>query len=169
LWPAAAHPQHHSIHPPFETGYDFWIPSFMKHLAASFRYIPGNIARLWNEFALRPVSHYFVAQYYGTGTYFVAAFILLASTAFFFIRISRFLVCAFLASFIFVATALCYLFSTTDARFYLPLLVLPIAVAVLPVTREAKFFWRTNSWSPAWSSLLYSSWPVWVTLHAHAT
>jgi hypothetical protein len=110
----------------------------MKYLASSFRYLPGNIVRLWNQFALRPVPDYFVAQYYGTGTYFVPAFILLASAAFFFIRISRFLVCAFLASFIFFATALCYLFSTTDVRFYLPLLVLPIAAAVLPVTWAAK-------------------------------
>jgi hypothetical protein len=44
----------------------------------------------------------------------------------------------FPSSFIFFATALCYLFSTTGVRFYLPLLVLPIAAAVLPVTWAAK-------------------------------
>src|SRR5439155_11935852 len=53
-----------------------------------------------------------------------------------FIRISRFALCALLSGLSFLAGALVY--AVVDTRFYLPLLILLVAVAVLPVAWAAK-------------------------------
>jgi Chitobiase/beta-hexosaminidase C-terminal domain len=125
------------FHSPFKTGYDFWFPRWTEnHLLFSFGYIPNNAATLWREFALRPHG-YFVANIFGTGTCFVPAFVLLICAGLFFIRFSRFVGCAFLAGFSFFAAALSYKWGT-DLRFYLPLMILLVGVAVLPVTWAAK-------------------------------
>ncbi|MFL6546819.1 MAG: hypothetical protein ACJ8LM_16775, partial [Candidatus Udaeobacter sp.] len=126
------------FHSPFKTGYDFWIPYFSEnHLFFSFRYVPKNAAALWNEFSLRPLG-YHTANIFGTGTSFVPAFILLTCAGLFFIRFDRFVICAFLASLAFLAVILSHNYRLVDARYYLPLLILAIAVAVLPVTWAAK-------------------------------
>ncbi len=90
---------------------------------------------LWREFVLRPHA-YSTVNFFGTGTSFVPAFILLIFAGLSFIRVSRFVICAFLASFTFLTMTL--VFQTVDARYYLPLLMLSVAVAVLPVTWAAK-------------------------------
>src|ERR1700730_202270 len=126
------------FHSPFKTGYDYWAPRLVEEHLFSIRYIPTSIARLWTEFALRPRPWYFTAQVFGTGTCFVPAFILLACAGLFFIRVSRFVGCAFFAGLSFFAAAVSYKFSGIDVRFYLPLLVLLVAVAALPVTWAAK-------------------------------
>jgi hypothetical protein len=126
------------FHSPFKTGYDFWVPYFTEnHLLFTLHYIPTNVACLWREFALRR-NTFSVADIYGTGTCFVPAFILLACAGLFFIRLRRFIGCAFLAGLSFFAAAVTFAFSDTDIRFYLPLLVLLVGVAVLPVTWAAK-------------------------------
>jgi hypothetical protein len=126
------------FHSPLKTGYDFWIPFFSKnHLFFSLRYVPNNIATLWHELALRPLE-YHTANIFGTGTCFVPAFVLLSCVGFFFIRIDRFVTCAFLASSAFLAVILCHNYRLVDARYYLPLLILSMAVAVLPVTWAAQ-------------------------------
>jgi hypothetical protein len=126
------------FHSPFKTGYHFWLHGFWeKHAFFSPQYIPGNAALLWKEFALQP--HRFTAtNIYGTGTCFVAAFILLICVGLFFIRINRFVTCAFLAGLSFLAATVSYYDGWADDRFYLPLLVLLVAVAVLPVTWAAE-------------------------------
>jgi hypothetical protein len=125
------------FHSPFKTGYDYWFPSLVEnHRLFSLGYVPTNIARLWKEFALCPLPCCFVAQYYGTGTCFVPAFVVLICVGSFFIQINRFVICAFLAGLSSVVTTLIFMFS--DVRYYLPLLVLLVAVAVLPVTWAAK-------------------------------
>jgi uncharacterized membrane protein len=125
------------FHSPFKTGYDFWIPYWTEnHLLFSLRYIPLNIVALWREFAQRP-SGYFVANIFGTGTTFVPSFILLACTGLLLIRINRFVVCAFLAGSVFLVATACYKFGA-DIRFYLPILVILIAVATVSVTWAAK-------------------------------
>ncbi len=126
------------FHSPLKTGYDFWTPFFSEHhLFFSLRYVPNNAAALWNEFALRPLG-YHTANIFGTGTSFVPAFLLLSFAGLFFIRIDRFVSCAFLASLAFLAVILSHNYLLVDARYYLPLLILSIAVAALPVTWAAK-------------------------------
>jgi len=61
----------------------------------------------------------------------------LTCTGFFLIRLSWFVGCAFLAGLSSFTASLCYLFGR-DGRFYLPLLILLVAVAVLPITWAAK-------------------------------
>jgi len=122
---------------PLQTGYAYYLhPVLAKVPLFSLRYIPNNAALLWRELALRP-QHFAVANYFGTGTCFVPAFILLACVGVCFIRPSRFVICAFLAGLSFFALTIRY-YPLMDLRFYLPLLMLLIAVAVLPVTWAAE-------------------------------
>jgi hypothetical protein len=121
------------FHSPFKTGYDFWVPWAPKWSAHRFslRYLPNNVARLWSEFALHR-SGFSTANIFGTGTCFVPAFVLLTCVGLLFIHKGRFTFCALLSGLSFLAAALVY--SVADIRLYLPLLLLLIAVAALPVT-----------------------------------
>src|SRR6266849_1708951 len=125
------------FHSPFRTGYYFWVPSLIeKHMLFSFHNIPTNAATLWAECTLRPKPSFNVANIFGTGTFFVPAYVLLICSGFFLIRVDRFVVCALLAGFTFFAFTATVIFG--DGRLYLPLLILLVAVAVLPVTWAAK-------------------------------
>jgi hypothetical protein len=125
------------FHSPFKTGYDFWTPFFSeKHLLFALGYIPGNALTLWREFTLQPYG-YHVAHIFGTGTCFVPAFLVLTCVGLFFMRRNWFVVCASLAGLSYFAAAVSYLFGR-DARFYLPLLILLGAIAVLPVSWAAR-------------------------------
>jgi hypothetical protein len=124
------------FHSPLKTGYGFWLPYWVeKHRLFSLHYIPSNAAMLWREFALRP-QQYTVANFFGTGTFFVAAFVFLICAGGFFIRVNRFVICAFLGGLSFLAATASFRFP--DGRYYLPLLILLVAVAVLPVTWASK-------------------------------
>ena len=125
------------FHSPFKTGYQFWLHTAQIQISKIFSiyYIPGNAAMLWREFVLRP-HVYTTVNIFGTGTSFVPAFILLIFAGLFFIRVSRFVICAFLANFTFLTVTL--VFRTVDARYYLPVLMLSVAVAALPVSWAAK-------------------------------
>ena len=125
------------FHTPLKTGYDFWVPYFSEnHLFFSLRYVHGNAHSLWKELTLQPRA-FETANNFGTGTLFVPAFILLTCVGLFFILLDRFVGCAFLAGLSSFAAALCY-HAGKDARFYLPLLILLVPVAVLPITWAAK-------------------------------
>jgi hypothetical protein len=137
------------FHSPFKTGYDFWVPPVPKARPPAFalHYVPINLTRLWSECVLRPVgfrnpifslrySDYSVAHIFGTGTCFVPAFVLLVCLGAFCIQRDRFALCALLSGLTFLAVTLCY--ALPDLRFYLPLLILLVAVAVLPVRWAAK-------------------------------
>src|SRR5438045_2269071 len=124
------------FHSPLKTGYDFWAPYFSRnHLLFRWRYVPTNAGTLWRELTLQPRGYY-AANIFGTGTSFVHAFVILVCTGLFFIRLSCFVGCAFLAGLSSFAMTLSYVFGS-DGRFYLPLLILLIGVAVLPVTWAA--------------------------------
>jgi hypothetical protein len=127
------------FHSPFQTGYAFWVSStwLATHPFFSLRHIPNNIALLWRELTLRP-QPVMVGHYFGTGTFFVAAFILLVGVGIFFIRLNRFVICAFSAGLSFFALTITYYPRWMDLRFYLPLLILLVAVAVLPVIWAAE-------------------------------
>jgi hypothetical protein len=121
---------------PLKTGYEFWIPNFgMNHLFFGIRFVPANATALWRECTLKPLG-YHVPNIFGTGTSFVAGFVLLIVTGLFFIRVNRFILCAFLASLAFLMGTLSH--KLVDARYYLPLLILSVALAVLPVTWAAR-------------------------------
>lgn len=127
------------FHSPLKTGYDLWAPYFSQHhLLFRLSYIPKNVLMLWRQATLQPLG-FDSANIFGTGTSFVPAFLLLICAGVFFIRFDRFTTCAFLAGFTSFSAALCYLFVFgKDGRFYLPLLMLLVAVGVLPVTWAAK-------------------------------
>jgi hypothetical protein len=125
------------FHSPLKTGYDLWASYFSRHhLLFCVPYIPRNALVLWREATLQPHG-YEVAHIFGTGTSFVPPFLILTCVGLLFIRFNWFVVCVFLASLSSFAASLCYLFGS-DSRFYLPLLILLVAVAVLPVTWAAK-------------------------------
>jgi hypothetical protein len=125
------------FHSPLKTGYDFWIPYFSEqHRFFLLRYVPRNAGELWKQLTLQP-HIYTAANMFGTGTSFVPAFILLSCIGVVFLRLNWFLCCAFLAGLSSFVAGLCFLFGR-DGRLYLPLLILLIGVAVLPVTWAAK-------------------------------
>ncbi|PWT86417.1 MAG: hypothetical protein C5B58_01440 [Acidobacteria bacterium] len=126
------------FHSPLKTGYTFWVnPTWLAtHPQFSLRYIPSNTAMLWRELTMRP-QPLMVSHYFGTGTCFVTPFIVLVCVAMFFIRVDRFVICAFSAGLIYFALTISYYPLWMDLRFYLPLLILLVAVAVLPVTWAA--------------------------------
>ena len=125
------------FHSPLQTGYAYWLnPTLAKVAPFSSRYIPYNAAMIWRELALRP-QQLASANHFGTGTCFVTAFILLACVGVFFIRINRFVICAFSAGLSFFALTISY-YPWGDLRFYVPLLMLLVAVAVLPVAWAAE-------------------------------
>ena len=125
------------FHSPLKTGYDLWASYFSRHhLLFCLRWVPKNALVLWKESTLQPHG-YNVAHTFGTGTSFVPVFLLLTCAGLFLIRLNWFVVCAFLAGVSSFAASLCYLFGS-DSRFYLPLLILLVGVAVLPVTWAVK-------------------------------
>jgi hypothetical protein len=124
------------FHSPLKTGYDLWEPYFSEnHLRFRLRYIPTNVATLLRELTLQPRGYY-AANIFGTGTSFVPAFLVLTCAGLFFVRFNWFVACTFLAGISSFVAAMCYLFGR-DGRFYLPILILLVAVAVLPVTWAA--------------------------------
>jgi len=126
------------FHSPLKTGYSFWTPHRSRQPPFfSVRYVPTNLARFWSEFGLRRTG-YSAANIFGTGTSFVPAFFLLTCVGLFFVRKSVFVLCALLSILSFLASTLVFEFS--DLRFYLPVFVLSIAVAVLPMNWAAKNF-----------------------------
>ena len=125
------------FHSPLKTGYDYYLsPALAKVAMFSWRYIPDNAALLWRELALRPQKFTAMNQF-GTGTCFVAAFILLACVGVFFIRLNRFVFCLSLAGLSFLALTIS-LFPVMYLGYYLPLLMLLVALAILPVTWAAE-------------------------------
>src|SRR5438067_2907027 len=125
------------FHSPFKTGYDLWASYFSRHhLLFCLPYIPRNVLMLWREAILQPRG-YGAANIFGTGTSFVPPFVFLICAGLLFIRLSWFVCCACVAGLGSFLATLCYRFGG-DVRFYLPLLILLIAVAVLPVTWAAK-------------------------------
>ncbi len=116
---------------PLRTGYDFWVPSLTdQHPLFALHNVSGHAAMIWSELTGR-WENFRVANLFGTGTYFVSAFVVLTTIGICFLRPDRFQLCVWLAAFSFLAATATYRF--VDGRFYLPLLFLFAAVAELPV------------------------------------
>ncbi len=114
---------------PLKTGYEFWVPALAdKRAAFSFHNVPTQAGMIWSEIT-GTRDQFRVANLFGTGTYVVPAFILLSALGLVFVRMRRFEISAFLAGIVyFVATVT---FTWADARFYIPIFFLLVALAVL--------------------------------------
>ena len=136
------------FHSPLKTGYDFWVPNFSeKHRFFLLRYVPRNAGELWRQLTLQP-HIYDASNIFGTGNSFVPAFVLLSCVGVAFIRLNWFLCCAFLAGLSSFVADLCFRFGR-DERLYLPLVILLVGVAVLPVTWAAKNLFAGKRTIPA--------------------
>jgi len=128
------------FHSPFKTGYDFWLAGGdlpVRSAIFSAGHIPHNVVLLWKELTFQP-KLFSAARYFGTGTSIVAAFVLLACLGLFFIRFNRFVICAFIAGLSFFTLTSSMVPDWVDVRYYLPLVIILVAVAVLPVTWAAE-------------------------------
>jgi hypothetical protein len=115
---------------PLKTGYDFWVPSLTdKQVPFSVHNVPRQLAMIWSE-VTASWDQFRVANLFGTGTYIVPAFILLSTLGLVFVRVNWFEISAFLAGTVYFAATITYTF--VDARFYLPIFFLLVALAVLP-------------------------------------
>jgi hypothetical protein len=128
------------FHSPFKTGYDFWLGGGNWPVRSAIftpGHIPKNALLLWRELTLHP-KLYSAARYFGTGTSVVAPFVVLICVGMFFVRLNRFVICAFLAGLSFFMLTSSMVPDWVDVRYYLPLLIVLVAVAVLPVTWAAE-------------------------------
>jgi hypothetical protein len=115
---------------PLKTGYDFWVPAWTESgKLFSVRNVPLQLALIWSE-VTASWDQFRVANLFGTGTYVVPAFICLSVLGVPFVRVTAFEVSAFLAGTTYFIATLTYAF--VDGRFYLPILFLLVALAVLP-------------------------------------
>ena len=115
---------------PLKTGYDFWVPYFTETQGMfSLQSVPQHLAMIWSE-VTASWDQFRVANLFGTGTYVVPAFVLLSIAGLAFLRFSRFEISALLAVTVFFIATITLRF--VDGRFYLPILFLLVALAVLP-------------------------------------
>lgn len=118
---------------PLKSGANFWYPP--RQLFSIANVFQANAALFCTEFMMRP--HVFrAANIFGTGTVFVAAFVVLICIGFSFLRFNRNLICFLVTDLIFLAATVCYFYP--DGRYYLQLLIVLIPVAVLPVVWAIK-------------------------------
>ena len=116
---------------PLKTGYDFWVPAWTESARFfSLGNVPAQLAMLWSEITAN-WKEFRVANLFGTGSYIVPPFVLLALLGLAFVRVNRFTVCAFLGAGSYFIATLTYAF--VEGRFYLPLFFLLVALAILPV------------------------------------
>jgi hypothetical protein len=116
---------------PLKTGYEFWVPALAdKKGAFSLHNVPPQFALLWSEITTS-WDKFRVANLFGTGTYVVPAFIFLSILGLAFIRMRRFEISAFLAGVTYFVAIVTYTY--VEGRFYIPIFLLLVAVAVLPV------------------------------------
>jgi hypothetical protein len=115
---------------PLKTGYEFWVPSLAnKQAAFSFHNIPPQMSLIWSEITVS-WDNYRVANVFGTGTYVVPAFVFLSLLGLPFVRMRRFEISAFLAGIVYFMVTVTLAWA--DARFYIPIFFLLVALAVLP-------------------------------------
>jgi hypothetical protein len=115
---------------PLKTGYEFWVPALAdKQAAFSLHNVPAQVALIWSEITVS-WDQFRVANLFGTGTYVVPAFIFLSILGLPFVRMRRFEISAFLAGTVYFVSTVTYTY--VEGRFYIPILLLLVALAVLP-------------------------------------
>ena len=132
---------------PLKNGYEFWVPGLAdKQAAFSLHNVPPQVAMIWSEMTAS-WDQFRVANLFGTGTYVVPAFIFLSALGLAFVRPRPFEISAFFAGTVYVMAILT--FSWVDGRFYIPVFLLLVGLAVLPsewALRQA-FNGRFSIWS----------------------
>ena len=115
---------------PLKTGYEFWVPALAdKQAAFSLHNVPYQVGFIWSEITAN-WDQFRVANLFGTGTYVVPAFIFLSALGLAFVRMRPFEISAFLAGTVYIMATLAY--SYVEGRFYMPVFLLLVALAVLP-------------------------------------
>ena len=115
---------------PLKSGYEFWVPELAaKQAAFSLHNVPPQIAMIWSEITAH-WDQFRVANLFGTGTYVVPAFIFLSALGLAFVRLRPFEISAFLAGTVYIMATLA--FSYVEGRFYVPVFLLLVGLAVLP-------------------------------------
>jgi len=115
---------------PLKTGYEFWVPALGdKQAAFSLHNVPRQLALIWSEITAS-WDQFRVANLFGTGTYVAPAFIVLSGLGLAFVRVRRFEISAFLAGIVYIIATITYKY--IEVRFYIPVLFLLVALAVLP-------------------------------------
>ena len=112
---------------PLKTGYEFW--GLSPKTAFSLHNVPRQVAMIGSELTAS-WDQFRVANLFGTGTYVVPAFIFLSALGLAFIRALRFEISAFLAGIVYVMATVTYTY--VEGRFYIPIFLLLVALAVLP-------------------------------------
>ena len=112
---------------PLKTGYEFW--GLSTKTAFSLHNVPPQAALIWSEITTS-WDQFRVANLFGTGTYVVPAFIFLSALGLAFIRVRRFEISAFLAGIVYIMATMAYAY--VEGRFYIPIFLLLVALAVLP-------------------------------------
>jgi 4-amino-4-deoxy-L-arabinose transferase-like glycosyltransferase len=115
---------------PLKTGYEFWVPELAdKQAAFSLHNVPAQLAMIWSEITAN-WDQFRLANLFGTGTYVVPAFILLCALGLAFIRVRRFEISVLLAASVYFGAIVTCTF--IEGRFYIPIFLLLVALAVLP-------------------------------------
>jgi hypothetical protein len=115
---------------PLKTGYDFWVPAWTQDTGLfALGNVSPQLAMIWSE-VTASWRDFRIANLFGTGTYIVPPFILLALVGVAFVHVDRFTVSACLGGISYFVATLLYAF--VDGRFYLPLFFLLVALAILP-------------------------------------
>ena len=115
---------------PLKSGYEFWVPELAgKQGAFSLHNVPPQVAMIWSEITAS-WDQFRVANLFGTGTYVVPAFIFLSVLGLAFVRLRPFEISAFLAGTVYIMATLA--FSYVEGRFYVPVFLLLVGLAVLP-------------------------------------
>jgi hypothetical protein len=116
---------------PLATGYQFWVPAAYQSAShLSMHHVAKHAHIFWTECTLQP-RDFGVANLFGSGTYFTPAFVILLAFGLALLRPTRFTFSAGLAGLTFFGVTMTFAF--VDVRLYLPLLILLVAVAVLPI------------------------------------
>jgi hypothetical protein len=100
-----------------------------KQAAFSLHNVPPQVALIWSEMTAS-WDQFRVANLFGTGTYVVPAFIFLSMLGLCFVRMRRFEISAFLAGTVYFVSTVTYTY--VEGRFYIPIVFLLVALAVLP-------------------------------------
>ncbi len=115
---------------PFKTGYEFWVPALAdKQAVFSFHNVPSQVSFIWSEITAS-WDQFRVANLFGTGTYVVPTFIFLSALGLAFVRVQRFEISALLAGIVYIMATVTYAY--VEGRFYIPLFLLLVPLAVLP-------------------------------------
>jgi len=115
---------------PLKTGYEFWVPALAdKQAAFSFHNVPSQVSFIWSEITAS-WDQFRVANLFGTGTYVVPVFIFLSALGLAFVRVQRFEISALLAGIVYIMATVTYAY--VEGRFYIPLFLLLVPLAVLP-------------------------------------